>query len=605
MSGSRAAGVSLSQYLTTAISELPETTVKTLNKNKNDLAGKNKNIKQEACEKYLKDYKKFVNEEIDRVTHPVTKKQLTRKDRIDFIAEQCRTAFNLSVSGSKSKSKSKSRSKSDDEDSPYKNLKTPLAFKDIDKILEYPTKTEVVKNKHILSLFRNTKGLKIEQATEILKKYLEDPEITDTNVLLYRKIQDNIRENFVRNYSPFMLATTFNKYIKNNYYEGGWRETRMNLVRTNALLTKANNLFKDAIFYGDDNKTADDFRRNTKDNYYKYYAIEFMLLQLKKLYNHRNIGEQAQLYLRLIDKLIEGTINITDPDASVSFENSPVWSASPEDPILKAQYKTDKKTELERIMDVGSINDSGKEYVGSINDAGKEYAGSINDAGKEYAGSINDADFYTMDEWKDMSLRKLKSVIVIPYQENGKTYANAYYVKSLYKAWYMAVKDNKPFLNPANRKEFSQEDKTKILKVIQDLYPGLKAPRYGTTGGRSDISVTYTNDYITTTFIKIHYQYSCQETYAGICKHLLLQIQFPSSFVYTDDNRPDDESVVPLAYNPTFLFDMINNLMRQNKIIGKKVPFKIAEPFKELSNLDRIITKTEYMRFFDKLRLML
>ena len=35
------------------------------------------------------------------------------------------------------------------------------------------------------------------------------------------------------------------------------------------------------------------------------------------------------------------------------------------------------------------------------------------DAGKEYAGSINDADFYTMDEWKDMPLRKLKSVVVI------------------------------------------------------------------------------------------------------------------------------------------------------------------------------------------------
>ena len=50
---------------------------------------------------------------------------------------------------------------------------------------------------------------------------------------------------------------------------------------------------------------------------------------------------------------------------------------------------------------------------------------------------------------------------------------------------------------------------------------------------------------------------------------------------------------------------MINNLIRQNKVIGKNVPFKLAEPFKELSNLDRKITKTEYMRFFDKLRLMI
>ena len=77
-----------------------------------------------------------------------------------------------------------------------------------------------------------------------------------------------------------------------------------------------------------------------------------------------------------------------------------------------------------------------------------------------------------------------------------KLYANAYYVKSLYKAWYMAIKDQKPFLNPANRKAFSQEDKNKILEVIQDLHPGYKSsPDMGHTGGRRDISVTYTNDY--------------------------------------------------------------------------------------------------------------
>ena len=575
MSDSRAAGVSLSQSLTEAMSELPESTIKALKKDVNNLAGPNKKIKQDACEKYLKEYKKFANGEIESVTHPVTGKSITRKDRIEFIADQCRTAFDMRLSGSKSRSRSKSRSKSkSDEDNPYKLLKLPLAFKDIDKILEYPTKTIPVKNKHLMSLFKNTNGINIEQATELLKKYLEDPGIKDIDVLLYRKICDNIKVDFLPQYNPFMLATTFNEYIKNIYYERT-HYASMQLTSATAVLTKADNLFKDAIFYGDDNKTADDFRRNTKDNYYKYYAIEFMLLQLKKHYKYRHIGEQAELYLRLIDKLIDGTINITGPDASISFEKSPDWSASPEDPILKAEYKTNKATELARIMD----------------------------AGKEYAGSINDADFYTMDEWTDMSLRKLKSVVVIPYEENGKTYANAYYVKSLYKAWYLAIKDQKPFLNPTNRKEFKPEDKTKILEVIQDLYPGLRAPRYGTTGGRSDISITYINDYMTTYFIKIHYTYQCEEAYSGVCKHLLIKIEFPSSFAYTDDNRPNDESVVPLAYNPTFLFEMINNLMRRNKIVGKNIPFKLAEPFAELH--DKRINKAQYMRFFDKLRLMM
>lgn len=584
MSNSREAGISLSESLTAAMSQIPESTVKTFKKDANNLAGANKKIKQEACKEYLKEYKKYVNREIDSVTHPVTKKQLTRKDRIDFIADQCKKGFNMRLSESESESESESKSSSSssksDEDNPYKLLKLPLDFKDIDKILEYPTKTIPLKNKHLMSLFKEPNKLTTIQATELLEKYLEDPAITDANILLYKKIRDSIKQNYVPDYNSFMNTKTFNQYIKSTYYEGSNYDPasiQLKRTRVEAIFNEAIKLFNEVIFYGDDNNTAEDFKRNTKENYYKYYTIEFMLLQIKKVYNGRFFGEKAQSYLKLIDKLIEGTINITDPDASISFEKSPDWSTSPDDPILKAEYKTKKETELARIMD----------------------------AGKEYAGSINDADFYTMDEWKDMSLRKLKSVIVIPYEENGKLYANAYYVKSLYKAWYMAVKDRKSFLNPANRKEFTQTDKKNILEVIQHLHPGLKEPKYGTTGGRSDIIVTYTNDYTTTYFINIYYKYSCQETYTGICKHLLLQIKFPYNFIYTDDNRPDDDSVVPLAYNPTFLFDMINNLMRQNKVIGKKIPFKLSEPFKELSNLNRMITKVEYMRFFDKLRLML
>ena len=580
MSSSRAAGVSLSQSLTTSMSQLPETTIKALKKDINNLAGPNKKIKQDACKKFLKEYKKFVNGEIESVTHPVTKKPLSRKDRIDFIADQCRTAFSLRLSDSGSSSSSSS-SKSKHEADPYKNLKIPLEFKDIDKILEYPTVTVAAKNKHLLSLFK--KNIKVDEAVKVLKAYLEDRSITDENVLLYRKIKDRIKTSYLVRYDPFMTATELYKIVKKDYFTAGdgsiMSANAPSEINTGKIFTDADNLFEQAILYNDQNKNENDYKILVKESYYKYYAVEFMLLQLIKIYQGTR-GQRvraAEMYLSLIDRLIEGTLLITDPDASISFEKSRSWSASPEDPILKAEYKTNKETELARIMD----------------------------AGKEYAGSINDADFYTMDEWKDMSLRKLKNVIVIPYEENGKIYANAYYVKSLYKAWYLAVKDSKPFLNPANRKEFKQQDKVKILEVIQDLYPGLREPRYGSTGGRSDISVTYTNDYMTTYAIKIHYIYQCEETYSGVCKHLLLKIEFPSRFAYTDDNAPDDDTVVPLAYNPTFLFDMINNLMRQNKVIGKKIPFKMADPFKEFNNLERLLTKAEYMRFFDKVRLML
>ena len=575
MSDSRAAGVSLSQSLTTAMSELPDGTVKALKKDTNNLAGPNKKIKQDACKKYLKEYKKFVNGEIDSITHPVTKKSITRKDRIDFIADQCRAAFDLSISGSISSSSSSSSSSKKDAD-PYKDLKT-LTFKDIDKILEYPTETSAAKHKHLLSLF--SKKVKVEKATQILKEYLEDRSITDENVLLYRKIKERIKTSYLVRYDSFMTATELNKIVKDNYFTAGY-DTSVNIPsesNTGKVFKDADNLFEQAILYNDRNKNENDYKILVKDSYYKYYAVEFMLLQLIKIYEGKRAQRvaSAEMYLALIDRLIEGTLLISDPDASISFDKSLSWSASPEDPILKAEYKTNKDAELARITD----------------------------AGKEYAGSINDADFYTMDEWADMSLRKLKSIVVIPYEENGKTYANAYYVKSLYKAWYLAIKDQKPFLNPSNRKPFTQENKNKILEVIQDLHPGLKAPRYGSQGGRKDISVTYTNDYDNTHTIQVSYLYPRQDHYYSYAKYSLIKIQFPTSFIYADDNRPDDDSVVPLAYNPTFLFEMINTLMRQNKIIGKKVPFKINDAFAENNN--KKLNKAQYMRFFDKLRLMI
>jgi hypothetical protein len=48
---------------------------------------------------------------------------------------------------------------------------------------------------------------------------------------------------------------------------------------------------------------------------------------------------------------------------------------------------------------------------------------------------------------------------------------------------------------------------------------------------------------------------------------------------------------------------MINNLMRQNKVIGKNIPFKINDAFEENNN--KKLNKAQYLRFFDKLRLMM
>ena len=68
--------------------------------------------------------------------------------------------------------------------------------------------------------------------------------------------------------------------------------------------------------------------------------------------------------------------------------------------------------------------------------------------------------------------------------------------------------------------------------------------------------------------ISVSYLYNCSTSY-NKCRYRLVDIKFPSSFAYADDNSPEDDTNVPLAYNPTFLFEMINNLMRRNKVVGK------------------------------------
>ena len=42
--------------------------------------------------------------------------------------------------------------------------------------------------------------------------------------------------------------------------------------------------------------------------------------------------------------------------------------------------------------------------------------------------------------------------------------------------------------------------------------------------------------------------------------------------------------------------------MRENKVISKKIPLKISDIFLNLNN--KVLTKAEYMSFFDQLRLM-
>ena len=79
----------LNQYLQSTMSSIPVSTIRTLKKDTNNLAGPSKKIKKDKCKKFLKEYKLYVKGDISGVTQPVTGKKLTNSDRINFIANQC------------------------------------------------------------------------------------------------------------------------------------------------------------------------------------------------------------------------------------------------------------------------------------------------------------------------------------------------------------------------------------------------------------------------------------------------------------------------------------------------------------------------------------
>ena len=75
-----------------------------------------------------------------------------------------------------------------------------------------------------------------------------------------------------------------------------------------------------------------------------------------------------------------------------------------------------------------------------------------------------------------MNLQTLKTVIIIEYQENGKTFRNAFNAKDLYTQWKISIKNNKPFVNPYTRIPFTVEDTQMIVDRLKTVYPRIVEP---------------------------------------------------------------------------------------------------------------------------------
>ena len=209
------------------------------------------------------------------------------------------------------------------------------------------------------------------------------------------------------------------------------------------------------------------------------------------------------------------------------------------------------------------------------------------------ANNINDMDPYLAERWEDMPLGKLRNVISIKHKEGANSYKVAFHVISLYKAWRISVKDNKPFKNPYTRKAFTENDKEYILNSMKILYPNIEIPKIG--NGRSDIIVETNNnddEYEENMDYKFNYKLELEKT--TILIHLLT-ISIPYNF----------NVEVESAYIQQYLFENITYLIKNNKLFGKGMPLKIIPGLKEYIGRSIIFTSDEYDEykvFFDKIK---
>jgi hypothetical protein len=520
---------------------------------------KNK-LNKEECEKFLSDYEKFIKKDIKEIINPKTKNKTKKYSRIEYIAKKCKEQLDLNDSEIEYSQDPENIKKG------YQYIKTVDDIL-IKKLLELCEKTKTEKYKIIKIFF--TKKLKEKLMLKILEEYIMDDNIEHKGgIKLLKKIVELIKEYFIPNYYLFIDKKDFEKELKDKYSKEDNYEDIM--IRSGIVIDRL-------LLYRNNNTNKIEFFDNIEKNEATLQSYIFILSKIMKIYvnedyKRRNIIKNIELLKTLLNK----DLVIQDPDATPSFYKSPSWSKTPSESDKLIEYKTNKEKELNRIMN-----------------------------NKLYNGEINTADFYTLEEWKDMSLNKLKHVIIIPYENKGKKYASAYYVKSLYKAWYIAEKENKYFINQSNKKPFNTDDKEIILKYINKIYPNLKAPRYGKSG-RKDIIVKFNRNIVNRRNVQqilIYYNFN-NIKYDNNLNHELINISYPESFSYVDDDTiPVEENYVPLNYNPTFLLDIVNKLSCENNIVGRTIPFKINDVFKKYNF--KLLTKSEYMSFFNELKILI
>lgn len=486
---------------------------------------KDKNLKlnNADCEKFLNDFEKYTKKEIDHVVNPKTNKKLTDADKIFFLNDHCKTLMGIS----------------DQEDT----LKI--------QINEYEDILQLVKSRNCVKNLFDKKVNDIKKSIKKFKKYANDNP-TNKYIIYYNEINKEIIDLLQDK------LNISNSLTKNFDILEVDRKTLLTMINKQKITIQLFHIEKDyirsIIFKKDGYTTAKHMETYIENNMAKYVAIMFILSVLqeymkkpiqKELDIHIQFQKELDIHIDIINYIMLNKFVIKYGN-NYSLSKSPEWSVSPLSTSKKHKYRETKKELLKHILEQCE----------------------------------NDHDPFTMEEFQDFSLKKLKQIIIIKSTEK---ISHGFYVKTLYQYWQTKHLDKTPFTNPYTRKQFTEEEKDLIIETMSNIYPDIESPKSDLI--RPDLKMynQLTPEY--KLIFRIYYMFLNQ-------KVLLINIEINPSIVTSND--------IPPEYNIVFLREKIRSFYSTNKLVSKSMPFKIHPAIEKFNN-KIISTISEYIDFTSSL----
>jgi hypothetical protein len=568
---------------------------------------KNNNLNDTQCLAFIKDYKEYKKGKILNINNPRTGKLLNNEERIKFIYEKCKKKLDIDTSSSNSSSSSS------------KDNEIILdTFEKVQSIFYIPFNTPTQNKDLIASLF--SKPINLENAYNKLNAYLNNnrpPRGQNIYIDSYHDILpefnliiSTIYHNSVLSadiltrsygwvngyaYNPFHIWNNDNTMIANikntktilsrmwkDAYYGSSQELRCYGLNTEALDEISN-----IILESQNNHNKDDVIRLLNDNKERYVALQLILVLIRDGLPAPSFGnvnrDLAIKHLEIVDSLVtKDIINIlynNNDDNSVSVSKSITWTDSA---IAPMRSSSSNHTHFQSRANIDMYHRNARDEKARILDELK---------GPNVLN--NDSEPFLGDEWDDMPLSKLRNIIIIKDSANKGT---AFYVRTLYQYWRNAVKNGAPFVNPYNRRQFTDNDKENIMIAMEKLYPTIKKPKQGE--GRSDIKMEISffdnnRDKFYITFKYILKMPNRLNLLLDLIK-IRISVEFPQRL-------PDFNGDIDAAYIYNYLFDNIKLLHRNNKTFGKKIPLKPLAVLKEYDG-KLINNYNDYKDFFDKIK---